>query len=160
MPTERNISRLYEGTLLFKALHAAIEIVGGVAVLVLNSGTFTLWVTQMTQGELIEDPHDAVASFVLQGLQHVSSGGVNFASLYLISHVVINAVIVYGLLKGKSWSYSLAYAVLAAFTLYQLYRLTHAFSWWLVVLTVIDVLVIGLIYREHHIELEAKKVAV
>jgi uncharacterized membrane protein len=53
------------------------------------------------------------------------------------------------LLRDKIWAYPLMIAFLIVFIVYQVYRMTFAFSIGLLGLTVFDVVVVWLTYREY-----------
>ena len=75
----------------------------------------------------------------------------NFASGYLIVHGVIKVLLVAGLLGGRLWSYSLSLWFLEAFVVYQLYRFFFTHSLWLIALTIVDLIVAFLIWREYQV---------
>jgi uncharacterized membrane protein len=58
---------------------------------------------------------------------------------------------VIALLKNKLWAYPWSLVVLGSFILYQIYRFTFTHSLALIVLTVFDLAVIWLIWREYQI---------
>jgi uncharacterized membrane protein len=82
-----------------------------------------------------------------------------FASLYLLSHGLVKAVLVICLWMNKLWAYPLTIAVFAAFVIYQIYRFTHTHSVALVILTLFDLLLIFLTWKEYQDQklLHAKK---
>ncbi len=62
---------------------------------------------------------------------------------------MIKIVLVAALLRDKIWAYPWMIAFLIVFIVYQIYRMTFAFSVGLLGLTVFDVLVVWLTYREY-----------
>ena len=58
-------------------------------------------------------------------------------------------LLVIGLLRGKLWSYPASLVVLGLFIAYQLYRFSYTQGIGLIVLTVFDVFVMGLIWHEY-----------
>src|SRR5262249_47614044 len=106
-------------------------------------------VGHITREELLEDPRDLVANYLLQAAQHFSVSGRNFAALYLLSHGVIKLWLIVGLLRAKLSYYPVAIAIFTLFIVYQLYRFNLTHSLWLIVITVVDVLVIGLAWHEY-----------
>jgi uncharacterized membrane protein len=64
-------------------------------------------------------------------------------------HGVVKIVLVAALLRDKIWAYPWMIAFLIVFIVYQIYRLTFAFSIGLVALTVFDLVVVWLTYREY-----------
>ena len=90
----------------------------------------------------------ASAANLRSAAEHLSVGGQQFAAVYLLSHGVIKAVLVYALLKDKLWAFPWAIGVFAAFGVYQMYRYFIQPSGWLIALTVLDVMVILLTWTE------------
>ncbi len=64
-------------------------------------------------------------------------------------HGVVKIVLVSALLRDKIWAYPWMIAFLIVFIVYQIYRMTFAFSFGLLGLTVFDVVVVWLTYREY-----------
>jgi len=64
-------------------------------------------------------------------------------------HGVVKIVLVTALLRNKVWAYPWMIAFLIAFIAYQVYRMTFAFSIGLLGLTVFDLVVVWLTYREY-----------
>jgi uncharacterized membrane protein len=72
-----------------------------------------------------------------------------FASAYLIVHGIIKVFLVAGLLGRRLWSYPVSLWFLVAFIVYQTYRFVFTHSLWLIALTVLDLIVAFLIWREY-----------
>jgi uncharacterized membrane protein len=136
-------------SVVLKGLNAALEIVGGVAVLAVSPAFILHIVALLTQDELTEDPRDFVANYLLSAANHMSLGGQLFAAIYLLSHGVIKLGLVWALLKYKLWAYPLSIAVFGAFIVYQLYRFTFTHRPGLIALSAFDLLVISLICFEY-----------
>jgi uncharacterized membrane protein len=146
---EVKIHQVFDATLLMKGIHAAIEIAGGVALYFVSAATIVKATAFLLNGELTEDPHDAVASYFLHAAQNFGAGGQSFAALYLLSHGIINALVVVSLWREKLWAYPLSFAVTVGFMIYQIYLLTFGYSLWLVILTVFDIFMLYLIWHEY-----------
>lgn len=109
-------------------------------------------VVQLTQHELVEDPHDWVATHLRYVVSHLSSNTKVFGGVYLLGHGAIKVFLVWGgLLRRKLWAFPAALGFLGAFILYQAYRMAHRFSLGLLVLTIVDLIVLLLIWREYGI---------
>jgi len=100
---------------------------------------------------MTEDPNDFVANTLLSAVQRISVSSQHFAALYLLSHGAVKVFLVIGLLRNRSWAYPAALAVFSAFILYQVYRFTLTHSLGLVALTVFDLAVMWLIWREYRL---------
>lgn len=148
---EKRIGELFELSVLLKGIHSVIEIAGGLLLFAVPTSVFTRMVTWVTQNELLEDPHDLIATSLMHLSEQLSVGGKVFGSLYLLSHGLIKIVLVIALLKNKLWAYPWSLAALSLFIIYQLYRFTFTHSLALVILTIFDLAVMWLIWREYQI---------
>ncbi len=99
--------------------------------------------------ELSEDPHDFIAAHLLGASRSLTHGGNTLASLYLLSHGLAKVVLVVALLFNKLWAYPSMIALLILFIAYQLYRISYSYSLGLILLTVFDVFVIWLTWKEY-----------
>jgi len=148
---ERRIHRIFEISILLKGAHALIECVGGLALAFVGTGDITRLINALTQEELIEDPNDFVAAHLLMLAQNFTVSTQRFYAFYLLSHGIIKAFLVAGLLRNKLWAYPVSLVVLGLFIVYQLYRFSYTHGFGLIVLTVFDLFVIGLIWHEYRL---------
>lgn len=102
----------------------------------------------ITQAEFAEDLHDRIATILLQVAENYSIGARNFAAIYLLAHGIVKFWLIVGLLRRKLWYYPAAIVVFTLFIVYQLYRFTFTHSALLLLITVLDVIVIGLTWHE------------
>ncbi len=149
--TEKEIHGIFDVTLLLKGIHASIELIGGLLLYIISAESITRMVNFFLRGELIEDPHDVVANYLLHIAQTFGGSSKTFAALYLASHGIVNGLVVLGLWREKLWAYPISLAVIGAFIVYQLYLLMFGFSIWLVILTVLDLAVLFLAWHEYKI---------
>jgi uncharacterized membrane protein len=146
---ERQVHRLFQLSVVLKGLNAIMEILGGIALVFIDTATIEKVIGALTQEELIEDPHDFVATHVLDFAQHFSVSSEHFYALYLLSHGLIKLFIVVGLLREKLWSYPVAMGAFGLFIAYQLYRLSHMYSFGLLLLTLFDLFLVALVWHEY-----------
>jgi uncharacterized membrane protein len=59
--------------------------------------------------------------------------------------------LVAGLLRNKLWAYPASLVVLGLFIAYQFYRFSYTHGAGLIVLTVFDIIVMGLIWHEYRL---------
>lgn len=134
----------------FKGFDGIFEVVGGVLVLVVSKAAVRGLIRGLTQHELSEDPTDWVATHLRQAAIHLSANTKIFAGGYLLGHGAVKVFLVWGgLLRGKLWAFPTAIAFLGAFICYQVYRIFHHYSVGLTALTVIDFVVMLLIWNEY-----------
>ena len=134
--------------LLVKGLDGLAELVVGLPLLVLTRGQLTGLAEAVTAHELAEDPHDLLAHLLLHGVAAASAGSLLLAGVYLIVHGVVKLAIVLALVLGKRRVYPWAIAALGVFTLLQLVELVLQPTVTVALLTVLDVVIIALTWRE------------
>lgn len=126
-----------------------LETAGGILFLIVSPGKITQFVFAITRHELVQDPDDWFANSLRHAFGHFSSGEKLFGSVYLLAHGVIKILLVGCLLRERLWAFPLALIVLAGFIGYQVFRLSFAFSWGLVFLSVLDAVVVLLVVHEY-----------
>lgn len=146
---ERRIHQIFEVSVLLKGAHAAVEAVGGFALALTNNQWIKDFVTRATQSELIEDHRDLVANHLVAWAQGFSIETQHFYAWYLLSHGAVKLALVTGLLMRKLWAYPTTMVVLGLFILYQLYRYSETHGVGLILLTALDVVVVGLTWHEY-----------
>lgn len=145
------LDRVFYASIWLKGIHAVFEILGGVALLWTSPAFILHVVGTVTQDEMAEDPNDFVANTLLNAAQRISISGEHFAALYLLSHGAVKVFLVIGLLRNRGWAYPAALAVFGAFIVYQVYRFTLTHGFGLIALTVFDLAVMWLIWREYRL---------
>jgi uncharacterized membrane protein len=148
---ERRIHQIFEISILLKGAHALIECIGGLVLAFVSTSAIPRLVNALTQEELVEDPGDFVATHLLSLAHDYTVSTQHFYAFYLLSHGVIKAALVIGLLRNKLWAYPASLVVLGIFIVYQLYRFSYTRGFGLIVLTVFDLLVMGLIWHEYRL---------
>ena len=148
---ERRIHQIFEISVLLEGAHALIECIGGLVLAFVSTSAIASLVNALTQEELIEDPNDFVATHLLSLVQNFTASTQHFYAFYLLSHGIIKVFLVIGLLRNKLWAYPVSLVVLGLFVMYQLYRFSYTHGVGLIVLTVFDVIVMGLIWHEYRL---------
>ena len=148
--TEEYIHFFFDVTLWIKALFALSEIAAGFAAYFISKEFLVGFVQWVTANEFAEDPHDAVATYLMHTVQGISVGAQDFAAIYLLAHGVVKLWLIVGLLRKKLWYYPTAIIVFGLFIVYQLYRYAFTHSALLIILTVLDAIVIGLTWHEYN----------
>ena len=132
-----------------KGVDGILEIVGGGLLLITSSATLNRLVIALTQHELIEDPHDWLATTLRQTAAHLSVSTQFLGSLYLLAHGLVKVGIAVGVWRGYRWAYPGAIGFLVVFIAYQFYRLSYQPSLGLLLLTLFDIVIVGLTWREY-----------
>jgi uncharacterized membrane protein len=139
----------FRWSIILKGIDAIIEIVASFVVLFVTQDFVLHAVSLITHEELTEDPKDFISNYLLGAAQNFSVGAQMFAFIYLLSHGVIKLLLIAGLLKKKLWAYPASLVVFSLFIVYQIYRYTYTQSVWLIILTLFDLIVLWLIWREY-----------
>jgi len=140
---------VFEVGIVLKGLNGLLELVGGVLLLIVSPAAIKGVVGILTGGELSENPHDFVASRLLRTAGGLTGAGLTFGGVYLLVHGVVKVTLVIALLCNKLWAYPWMITVLLAFIAYQVYLIVLGPSPGLVALTVFDVLIVVLTWREY-----------
>ena len=146
---EHRIHQFFQVSVLLKGAHALIECLGGIALALVSTNSIANFVNAITQDELIKDPNDFVATHLLTMAHNFSVQTQHFYAFYLLSHGIVKVALVVGLLREKLWAYPASLIVLTLFVLYQLYRFSYTHGLGLIVLTLFDIVVMGLIWHEY-----------
>jgi uncharacterized membrane protein len=144
----RTLHRFFELGILIKGVNGGLELVGGLLLVFLSPAAINRVVFFFVEGELKEDPTDLVANLLV----HTTRSAIEVripASVFLIVHGMVKLVLVGGLATNRFWSYPAAILVFAGFTIYQLYQLSQQYSFFLEVVTILDVIVILLVIAEY-----------
>jgi uncharacterized membrane protein len=148
-PEEKYLHLAFEVSLVLKAVFAAVETLAGIGTYFVTRQLLFRLVERITREELLEDPRDFIANYLLHSAQHFSVSTRNFTAAYLLAHGVIKLWLIVGLLRRRLWYYPVAIAIFGLFIVYQLYRYSLTHSLWLVFITAVDVLVIALTWHEY-----------
>ncbi len=135
---ERRVHQIFEISVLLKGAHALIECIGGLVLTFVSTSAITSLVNALTQEELIEDPNDFVAGHLL-----------SLAQIFYRQHPALLCVV--GLLGNKLWAYPVSLVILGLFIVYQLYRFSYTHGVGLILLTIFDVILMGLIWHEYRL---------
>ncbi|HEY5152423.1 MAG TPA: DUF2127 domain-containing protein [Candidatus Saccharimonadales bacterium] len=142
------LDKTYEIGILIKGIDGVLELIGGILVLVLNPHTITGITNFLTQDALQENPHNFIATHIAKAGSHLAAGHNIFAAAFLLTHGLVKVVLVTCLLLNKLWAYPWALVILGLFLVYQVYLLVTGPTFGMAFLSVLDVVIIGLIYRE------------
>ncbi|MBM7502790.1 DUF2127 domain-containing protein [Agromyces aurantiacus] len=145
---ERVLDLAFLVGVLLKGVDGLVEVVGGVVLLAVPSDRLLGAARAVTAHELAEDPHDVLANLLVHGVQHLDLGTSRFLAAYLLLHGLVKLAIVAALLLGTRRVYPWAIAALLGFLVFQVTQLIAAPTVTVLVLTVFDVLIVVLTWRE------------
>lgn len=145
------LHRLFQVVVALKGIDGILESIGGVLLLLVSPMTLHWLVIVLTQHELAEEPDDWLVAHLRHAADGFSMETKHFASAYLIGHGILKVFLAANLLRERLWAFPVAVAVLAVFVVYQSLRFVRTHSALLLILTVVDIVVMALIWREYRV---------
>jgi uncharacterized membrane protein len=146
---EEQIHLLFKIGVVFKGIGGAFEAMAGVTLFFTSTVSLRNLADWLTQGELQEDPTDFVATHLAGFFHNLSISTKHFASVYLLTYGMVKVGLAAGLLRGKLWAYPTALTVLGLFLCYQVYRFSHTHSIGLASVSLLDLIILVLIWRDY-----------
>jgi uncharacterized membrane protein len=142
------VHRLFELGLLAKLLDGALETVAALLLLLFKAPQINHWLQELTRHE-IEQNRSRLWTALFFHAQHPLSPQTRlYAAAFLLGHGLIKIALVVALLRTQRWAYPVAMVVFSMFVVSQALRYSSTHSAWLLALTVLDVIVIGLTWLE------------
>jgi uncharacterized membrane protein len=138
------LDKIFEGGIIIKGLTGVFEFLSGLFLLFVSPPSIQRFLARITG-----DSHSWVAYHIRHAADHFGSGSKVFAIGYLWVHAVIKLIAVYGILRNKLWAYPFALITLGMLMLFQVYSIIVKVSIGMVLLTVFDIFILGLIWREY-----------
>ncbi|MDO8740802.1 MAG: DUF2127 domain-containing protein [Candidatus Woesearchaeota archaeon] len=141
--------KIFEWGVLIKAVYGFFEILGGILLSISGQKVIDNILILITRQEIIEDPNDFVANYLIGLSNDFSIGTQVFAVLFLIFHGVVNILLAVSLLKKRVKAFPVAMSIFCVFIVYQLYRYFHTYSLLLLFLTFFDILIVFIVWLEY-----------
>lgn len=133
--------------LLHKAFFATVMVNGGIAFADMMVGLLFVFKQQITAFLYLS------TNPLLNSLQPVvvtiSNQNQTMGIVYFFSHGVVKLILVWGLLTNRLWAYPFAIVLLSGFTIYQLYDILMRFSFFTLLLIMVNGITIFFISREY-----------
>lgn len=140
---------LFKIGVVIKGIDGALEAIAGIALFFTTTAFLRTLVDWLTAGELQEDPTDFVANHLVDFFHHLTINTKHFAAVYLLTYGLAKVGLVAGLLRGKLWAYPTTLIVLGFFLCYQIYRFSHNHSLGLGLVSLLDLVIFALIWRDY-----------
>jgi uncharacterized membrane protein len=145
----RRLDRAFRIAIVLKGLDGLLELAGGVALLFVSPASINHLVRWATAHELAQDPKDFISHHLLHAASQLSASSTVYGAIYLLLHGGAKLILVIALLRDRLWAYPWLIALLVVFIVYQSYRLGYRFGVALLLLTLFDVVVTALTWREY-----------
>ncbi len=152
--------KIFTISVILKGFNGLLEILVGVAAIFITHDLLVRYVDLLTRQELLQDPGDVFANYLVNAANSYSFDVQIFIAAYLLIHGVLKVWLVISLLKERMWAYPTAIVVFSLFVVYQMYEYFKAPHISLLLLSILDVVIIYLTYleyRSHKKRLTAKE---
>lgn len=148
--SKKIIDRIFELAILLKGIFGFFEILAGIVLAVSGKLVASNVIVALTQQEILEDPKDFIANYMIKVVNSFPVGGYIFPAVYLICHGVVNIFLAIALAKNKIWAYPWAISGFSLFIIYQVFRYFHTHSSLLLFLTLFDIFIVAAILWEYN----------
>jgi uncharacterized membrane protein len=145
------LDRTFFVSLILKGLDGALELLGGIALLLVTPAEIAAAARALTRHELREDPHDPVANWIIGYTATLDVSTTLFGAIYLLAHGAVKVFLVIAVLRGRLWAYPWLIGFLVLFIGYQGVELVLHFGWGLLLLTAFDIFIVVLTVREYRL---------
>jgi len=150
---------VYDVGILLKGIDGFIEFLTGVLLLI-APGLVHKLLTDVA-GKAAVTHHQTfrlIGDYVARLDKELAASGLAFLIIFLLTHGVVKLVLVYCLLKKIVKVYPFALIILGLFLIYQVYAFIQTPSVGLALFSLLDAVIIGLVWREYKILLFEKVV--
>jgi len=145
------LRRAFRLTLGFKIADGLLETIGGTALLFVKPAQIDSWVQALTLHELSVDPKDMIANALTKFAESLTIGATLYAAIYLLAHGLVKVILATAVWREKLWAYNWMIGFLFLFIAYQIYELSTDWRWTMFGLTIFDLVVVWLTWRESRI---------
>lgn len=143
------LDKIFEGGIIIKGVGGTLEFLAGLLLIFVSPTSLHDFIVVITGNELLEDPHSVVAHFLLGWTAHLTNGMQLFLVAYLWVHAATKLIAVIGILRNQLWAYPFSLATLGLMMVYQMYEVVVKASLFMTILTVFDIAMLWLIWREY-----------
>ncbi|MCX7299483.1 MAG: DUF2127 domain-containing protein [Rhodobacterales bacterium] len=139
---------LFEASLVFKGALATLEALAGLGLLLAPNERILAFVDWLTRAQIAHDRSEPMTTWAAEIAQSFSIQSQHFYAIYLLGHGVLKLVMVGMLARRTVWAYPVAICILIGFIIYQMHHWWVDRSSFLVVLSALDLIMVGLVWRE------------
>jgi len=138
----------FRAAITLKGMDGILEAMGGAILLFVKPSALNHIALKFLELDLPFDRHEFIITHLYRATEHLADGK-HFASIYLLAHGLIKAVLVAALWFDALWAYPATIFVFGVFCVYQMHRFLYTHSITLLLITFFDLLIIWLTWREY-----------
>ncbi len=140
---------IFNYTVLLKLFDGILGTLAGITVYFVKKDRVINLIYWLFQHELTEDPTDFFINKVFSWLNILSLSTQTFIAFYLFINGILKIFLMIMLLRNKLWAYPVTGYALIFMVIYQIFRIFYSYSWLLICLTLIDLVIIYLIFDKY-----------
>lgn len=145
--TEHTVYELFKWSLLLKGAISVAEVIAGLVLLVIPA-KYVIALVQSSGVWLAGYADNSITTHITSELLRFESGTALFVAFYLLTRGLIKCGLIAALLKNILWAYPASLVVLGLFVVYQAYEIIAKGSIFVIAISVFDLIVMYLIWRE------------
>lgn len=146
---QKHSHKIFTTSILLKAAIGVLEIIVGVLFYFISYDTINKIGEVLISEEIAENPNSIFFRFLDTSFHSIFIYSKLFWAFLLLAHGITKVFLVGGLLRGKSWSYTVSALIFSYFIFDQTYRLFFHPSFLLGIITVFDIFVVLAILYEY-----------
>ncbi len=140
---------IFQSSIFIKGIDGIGELIGSILLFTAAKESIIAFVQNILSHELIQDPSDPIANYLLHLAQNMSLTTQLFSAFYLLIHGTIKVGLVTALWHKQHWAYPVAGIILSMLCLYKIFRFFTLHSYLLLFFTCIDIIIIALLRFEY-----------
>lgn len=141
--------KIFRASLYIKIFYAILELFVGITLFFISPQDITKFFLWILNAEILEDPKDLLLNHFFSLINNVSSSTKIFIAFYLIINGVLKFGLLYSLYKEKTWAYPISGLVISLLILFELKLIIKHFSWFILSLLIVDIILIILLRFEY-----------
>lgn len=153
--TKTIIHDIFEVGIFIKFLDGCIQVIAGIILLFISPTLINETLGKLFTYELMEDPHDFIATHILSFSSGLSISTLIFMAIYLLLNGLIKIGLVISIWQKKLWAYTLGGVILYLFLVYEIYLYFRTYSPFLLFFIIVDAVIISLL-RFDYLRLKKK----
>lgn len=142
------LHKFFKITIILKGIDGLLDIITSAILFFAKSHTIGNTIPVLIRKELLEDPQDIIANYLLSISQNTLPDTQFFIVIYLLIHGLIKIALSLALNSNNFLAYKISELVLICFVGYQFYRFSHTHSSMLLIFTLMDIIILFLIHFE------------
>ncbi len=148
---------IFDYIVFLKLFDGILGVLAGLTVYFVKKESVLKFVYWLFQHELTEDPNDFFINKFFSWLNILSLSTQNFIAIYLFINGLLKIFLMSMLLKNKPWAYPVTGYLMVFMVGYQIFRIFHSHSLVLVGLTILDIIIIYLIFDKYNKFLDGRE---